>query len=646
MKFIKELIANKSWSGKSEELDKNDLLKDLEEGNLPAPLAERTSEKQSQDWDEFDNPEFADLHPDAQQSAADTLDDVSAAVMDEEKSKAWLEDFDALDDADDDDWLSDDDDEDDDDWDLGPASTFNDAAPAGEPTPIATRPRTERTVSVVRAVSVPPPANENFAQDHVPGATQDDTDILDETYSDEIQAAAIEAALSNKELSEDERAALVAEIHEAVTSVGRIRTEEELGRQAAAREQLGLGADAAPNSRILDETNSILNEDKGARRRQAIALLKNVAAATKTDPVLQNLGNNDETDMRAAEDSYREDLASFVGEERDPSLIRRVQSKSPEPQDDALAPAAEADPFSNAEPPKWAQDAVAHETVEASDDTAAETAKRVTSQNRVDNLRAALMSQPRADQGTTDEGYVDETDNLPTSAAPADDTHATLQDTVEPQDNDEPLVDISDALSGLTDGFGAGTEMDDAPAAMAATPAAATPAPLGRAGRQAGRAKTRLLGFQSAAGPEADLFNKPAAEAPTPQAGPDMFPLGWIVVVDGPGRGASFALTNGVCQIGRSAEQSVPLAFGDNSISRENHAAIAYDDEQNMFFLGHGGKSNLVRLNGKPVLSTEELSNGDQIRLGETTLKFVALCGGDFSWEKVEGEDNGRAAIA
>ncbi|NNL18463.1 MAG: FHA domain-containing protein, partial [Boseongicola sp.] len=80
------------------------------------------------------------------------------------------------------------------------------------------------------------------------------------------------------------------------------------------------------------------------------------------------------------------------------------------------------------------------------------------------------------------------------------------------------------------------------------------------------------------------------------------------------------------------------LDFGDTSISRNNHAAVAYDDEQGKFFLGHGGKSNLVRLNGKPVLSTEELADGDMVRIGETTLKFVALCGEDFTWASTEDE--------
>ncbi|MBT8419054.1 MAG: FHA domain-containing protein [Silicimonas sp.] len=162
------------------------------------------------------------------------------------------------------------------------------------------------------------------------------------------------------------------------------------------------------------------------------------------------------------------------------------------------------------------------------------------------------------------------------------------------------------------------------------------PAVAGRAGRSAGRVKTRMLGFQPDAAGQKDVFEETAEKAAKSEVS---FPAGWIVVVAGPGRGSSFTLHNGVSQIGRGEEQTVRLDFGDTSISRKNHAAVAYDDEQGKFFLGHGGKSNLVRLNGRPVLSTEEMTDGDQIRIGETTLKFVALCGEDFTWKSTEGAD-------
>lgn len=150
-----------------------------------------------------------------------------------------------------------------------------------------------------------------------------------------------------------------------------------------------------------------------------------------------------------------------------------------------------------------------------------------------------------------------------------------------------------------------------------------------RPGRGARRVRTRMLGFDQGIDAVTDPFAKqdPEANAPTRK-----HPVGWMVVVAGPGKGHSFAIFNGVSTIGRGADQSVVLDFGDTSISREKHAAVAYDDEQNSFFLGHGGKSNIVRLNGRPVLSTEDLSHGDSLRIGETTLRFVALCGTEFTW--------------
>ncbi|MBF9035448.1 FHA domain-containing protein [Rhodobacterales bacterium HKCCE2091] len=150
------------------------------------------------------------------------------------------------------------------------------------------------------------------------------------------------------------------------------------------------------------------------------------------------------------------------------------------------------------------------------------------------------------------------------------------------------------------------------------------------------RAKTRILGFHSQ-----EIATDPfaAAEPAEPGHVHGWFPAGWIVVVEGPGRGASFTVSTSVSTIGRGEDQAICLDFGDQSISRQHHAAVAYDSEQNKFFIGHGGKSNVVRLNGTPVLATEELSNGDLIRIGKTTLRFIAFCGGDFAWGEPGDEE-------
>ncbi|WP_300035034.1 FHA domain-containing protein [uncultured Roseobacter sp.] len=179
-------------------------------------------------------------------------------------------------------------------------------------------------------------------------------------------------------------------------------------------------------------------------------------------------------------------------------------------------------------------------------------------------------------------------------------------------------------------------EPDTAPAAdLSSLPAPAE----GRAGRRAGRVKTRLLGFNRAEPDPADPFGAVNEATAAPQH--EKFPVGWLVVVEGPGVGHSFSIFSGASMIGRGEDQMIRLDFGDNSISRQNHAAIAYDEEQNKFYIGHGGKSNIIRRNARPVLSTEELNHTDLIRIGETTLRFVALCGSDFRWEMTE---DGHAA--
>ena len=182
--------------------------------------------------------------------------------------------------------------------------------------------------------------------------------------------------------------------------------------------------------------------------------------------------------------------------------------------------------------------------------------------------------------------------------------------------------------------------------------AAPTSIAVGSERRRPTRSKTRILGFEMQPASVVPLFEE-AEKAPVPVApanpgqGFVMFPAGWLVVKAGPGRGNAFALSQGVSQIGRGSEQTVALDFGDMAISRQNHAAIAYDAGSHQFHVGHGGKSNLVRLNGKPLLSTEVVGDGDEIQIGETTLILKVLCTPAFNWSASEaGGDGHDVAIA
>lgn len=160
--------------------------------------------------------------------------------------------------------------------------------------------------------------------------------------------------------------------------------------------------------------------------------------------------------------------------------------------------------------------------------------------------------------------------------------------------------------------------------------------------RRRRRNQTRVLDFNGE-----DLAAGTGAASTVDQKGAVNFPVGLILISEGPGRGACLLLESGMSQIGRGDDQTVQLDFGDASISRNNHAAIVYDPETHEFTLGHGGKQNIVRLNGKPLVSSEPLSSGDTIKLGETTLRFQALCSAEFNWSDTpDDKENDHVAIA
>jgi hypothetical protein len=179
---------------------------------------------------------------------------------------------------------------------------------------------------------------------------------------------------------------------------------------------------------------------------------------------------------------------------------------------------------------------------------------------------------------------------------------------------------------------------------LAGRPPAAAPAPADSdipapAGTVIGR--TRLIGShgqltQAGGGAESSTPNMRMGSAKTELirgGGIESEPVaGWVVVVKGPGRGGFSPVFVGMNSVGRDPSQRVSLSFGDESISREEHAFITYDEETRCFYLQHGGKSNLVRLGSDPVLTPTELKPNDLIRIGKTTLLFIPCCGPDFSW--------------
>ena len=109
--------------------------------------------------------------------------------------------------------------------------------------------------------------------------------------------------------------------------------------------------------------------------------------------------------------------------------------------------------------------------------------------------------------------------------------------------------------------------------------------------------------------------------------------VGWLVVVAGPGKGQVCKLGYGTNSLGRGDNARVRLDFGDEQISRENHAALTYDPRGRKFYLQHGGGVNLTYLGDAPVLTPTLLDPMQDICIGDTTLRFVPFCGPDFDWQ-------------
>ena len=115
--------------------------------------------------------------------------------------------------------------------------------------------------------------------------------------------------------------------------------------------------------------------------------------------------------------------------------------------------------------------------------------------------------------------------------------------------------------------------------------------------------------------------------------------VGWLVIVEGLGKGRAMQLGYGSNSLGRGATDRVKLDFGDDQISRSGHAVVTYDPRGRKFYVQHGGGTNLTYLGDQPVLSPTELPVLSHISIGNTVLRFVPLCGAEFDWQDTEGSE-------
>ncbi len=110
--------------------------------------------------------------------------------------------------------------------------------------------------------------------------------------------------------------------------------------------------------------------------------------------------------------------------------------------------------------------------------------------------------------------------------------------------------------------------------------------------------------------------------------------VGWLVCVEGPDRGTDYRIRGGYNYIGRAQSMDICI-MNDSHVSKDRHALIAYDDETRTFYFAPSGGKNIVRVNNDAVIAPVKLAADDVVTIGTTKLRFVPLCGENFSW----GED-------
>ena len=112
--------------------------------------------------------------------------------------------------------------------------------------------------------------------------------------------------------------------------------------------------------------------------------------------------------------------------------------------------------------------------------------------------------------------------------------------------------------------------------------------------------------------------------------------VGWLVCTSGPEKGKDFRIYGKNNTIGRSEKMDICIK-GDPTISRENHARLAYDEKHNAFHLIPAESTNTIYLNDEPVYVPAKLTARDIIEFGDCKLVFVPFCDDSFTWK-----DNGN----
>ena len=131
---------------------------------------------------------------------------------------------------------------------------------------------------------------------------------------------------------------------------------------------------------------------------------------------------------------------------------------------------------------------------------------------------------------------------------------------------------------------------------------------------------------------ETDIVHTREGESPAIQAAQPAGPVaGWLVVTDGPNRGQDLRLGVGRSVLGLDAA-GTPVTLSPDAPLGTRQAVLVYDGQAGTFTLLPGSSQQLCYLAGQAVLEARPLTGGEELKLGDATLRFVPFCGADFHW--------------
>ena len=94
-----------------------------------------------------------------------------------------------------------------------------------------------------------------------------------------------------------------------------------------------------------------------------------------------------------------------------------------------------------------------------------------------------------------------------------------------------------------------------------------------------------------------------------------------LLVVEGPQKGTHFPLAAPLTSIGREEECTIQIL--DDQVSRK-HLQLRLDPGATTHTAGDYRSANGVIINGKQIVDDVPLADGDRIRIGNTTLMYLA----------------------